>query len=83
MFNFFRCLCDLAKQIGFSTKALDIFQLEKILGMFKHVVSKNNSAGQISWLVFSSQILTSTDKELVIHIFFQQTAKLNFFQKAV
>ncbi|XP_060071400.1 transmembrane protein 94-like [Ylistrum balloti] len=32
-----RCLCELARQIGFSDKAMDIFTLERILGMYKHV----------------------------------------------
>lgn len=34
-----RCLCELAKQIGFIDQAQDIFQLEEQLCTFKHVVT--------------------------------------------
>lgn len=33
-----RCLCELAKQIGFIDQAQDIFELEEQLCTFKHVV---------------------------------------------
>jgi len=35
----FRCLCELAKQIGFTPNALDLFKLDKTLGMYRQVVS--------------------------------------------
>jgi len=34
-----RCLCELAKQIGFMDQAQDIFNLEQQLSTFRHVVS--------------------------------------------
>lgn len=34
-----RCLCELAKQIGFMDQAQEIFHLEEQLCTFKHVVS--------------------------------------------
>lgn len=34
-----RCLCELAKQIGFVDKAQDLFQLQQQLSTFRHVVS--------------------------------------------
>lgn len=35
----YRCLCELAKQIGFQDQAQNIFQLEQQLSTFRHVVS--------------------------------------------
>lgn len=35
----FRCLCELAKQIGFTPNALDVFKLDRTLGMYRQVVS--------------------------------------------
>ena len=37
-FHFYRCLCSLARQIGFSEKAVEIFKLEKTLGLYRQVV---------------------------------------------
>ena len=37
-FLFYRCLCSLARQIGFSEKAVEIFKLEKTLGLYRQVV---------------------------------------------
>jgi hypothetical protein len=34
-----RCLCELAKQIGFMDQAQDNFRLEEQLSTFRHVVS--------------------------------------------
>jgi hypothetical protein len=34
-----RCLCELAKQIGFMDEAQDVFKLEEQLSTFRHVVS--------------------------------------------
>jgi hypothetical protein len=34
-----RCLCELAKQIGFMDQAQDNFKLEEQLSTFRHVVS--------------------------------------------
>lgn len=34
-----RCLCELAKQIGFQDQAQEIFQLEQQLATFRHVVN--------------------------------------------
>jgi hypothetical protein len=34
-----RCLCELAKQIGFVDQAQDVFKLEEQLSTFRHVVS--------------------------------------------
>lgn len=34
-----RCLCELAKQIGFQDQAQKIFQLEQQLSTFRHVAS--------------------------------------------
>jgi len=34
-----RCLCELAKQIGFVDHAQDVFKLEEQLSTFRHVVS--------------------------------------------
>jgi len=34
-----RCLCELAKQIGFMDQAQDVFKLEEQLSTFRHVVS--------------------------------------------
>jgi hypothetical protein len=35
-----RCLCELAKQIGFQEQAQDAFILQQQLSTFRHVVSK-------------------------------------------
>lgn len=34
-----RCLCELARQIGFSESADDIFELQLQLSTYRHVVS--------------------------------------------
>lgn len=39
VYDFYRCLCELAKQIGFQDQAQNIFQLEQQLSTFRHVVS--------------------------------------------
>lgn len=39
VYDSYRCLCELAKQIGFQDQAQNIFQLEQQLSTFRHVVS--------------------------------------------
>ena len=34
-----RCFCELAHQIGFSDDAVDIFELEQVLGLYEYIVS--------------------------------------------
>jgi len=51
-----RCLCELAKQIGFVDHAQDVFKLEEQLSTFRHVVSGNlRSEGHCRIIVFVSR----------------------------
>lgn len=45
-----RCLCELAKEIGFVDQAQKIFQLEQQLSVFRHLVKfhiKNSKSNEI------------------------------------
>ncbi|XP_062605012.1 transmembrane protein 94-like isoform X2 [Saccostrea cucullata] len=42
-----RCLCELARQIGFTEKALDGFLLDRILGLYRQVSSEESAKAKV------------------------------------
>lgn len=55
VYDFYRCLCELAKQIGFQDQAQNIFQLEQQLSTFRHVVS----------IIFNFFLCNSINKKII------------------
>ncbi|XP_063445351.1 transmembrane protein 94-like [Mytilus trossulus] len=43
-----RCLCELARQIGFTKKALDIFELDRTLGMYRQVSAEESAKERVN-----------------------------------
>lgn len=52
-----RCLCELARQIGFGEKATDLFNLEGQIASYMHLVSIINETNQIlNWIILIANL---------------------------
>lgn len=61
MHHISRCLCELAKQIGFTEKARDIFNLEGQIASYMHLVRSNIAIGiAIAFYLFEKIQISSS-----------------------